>query len=81
MAIRASAVKVSTTGDVADVNAARAHLNFAEYLGDSVKLHLDVSGQPFLAKVDEARYAELSGAEGSDVIVSWNADDGQLLEL
>jgi ABC-type Fe3+/spermidine/putrescine transport system ATPase subunit len=81
MAIRASAVKVSTTGDVPDVNAARAHLNFAEYLGDSVKLHLDVAGQPFLAKVDEARYAELSGAEGSDVIVSWNADDGQLLEL
>ena len=46
-----------------------------------MKLHLDVAGQPFLAKVDEARYAELRGAEGTDVTVTWNADDGQLLEL
>jgi ABC-type Fe3+/spermidine/putrescine transport system ATPase subunit len=80
MAIRASATKVSTSETVGDVNAVRARLHFAEYLGDSVKLHLDVDGHPFLAKVDEARYAELSGAEGSDVTVSWNADDGQLLE-
>ena len=47
-----------------DVNGARARLNFAEYLGDSVKLHLDVAGQPFLAKVDEHRYAELSEGRG-----------------
>jgi ABC-type Fe3+/spermidine/putrescine transport system ATPase subunit len=80
-AVRASAVKVSTDVNVPDVNGARARLNFAEYLGDSVKLHLDVAGQPFLAKVDEHRYAELAKAEGSDVTVTWDAADAQLLEL
>ena len=79
--IRASAIKVSTDANVPDVNAARARLNFAEYLGDSVKLHLDVAGLPFLAKVDEHRYAELAKAEGSDVTVTWDAADAQLLEL
>jgi putative spermidine/putrescine transport system ATP-binding protein len=81
MTVRASAIKVSTDPQVPDFNAARARLNFAEYLGDSVKLHLDVQGQPFLAKVDEHRYAELAKAEGSDVTVSWDAADAQLLEL
>ena len=81
VAVRASAIHVHTGGEVPDVNGARARLNFAEYLGDSVKLHLDVAGQPFLAKVDETRYAELSGAEGTDVIVTWKPEDGQLLEL
>ena len=47
----------------------------------AVKLHLDVAGQPFLAKVDEHRYAELAKAEGSDVTVTWDAADAQLLEL
>ncbi len=79
--VRASAIKVSTDANVPDVNGARARLNFAEYLGDSVKLHLDVAGQPFLAKVDEHRYAELAKAEGSDVTVTWDAADAQLLEL
>ena len=43
----------------AEPNTAQARLNFAEYLGDSVKLHLDVAGEPFTAKVAETRYAEM----------------------
>jgi putative spermidine/putrescine transport system ATP-binding protein len=81
MTIRASAVQVSTAPEAPAVNGGRARLNFAEYLGDSVKLHLDVQGEPFLAKVDEARYAEIRAFEGQDVTVSWNLEDGQLLEL
>ncbi len=81
MAIRASAVKVTSDATAADVNGTRARLIFAEYLGDSVKLHLEVGGDPFIAKVDEARYAEIRAFEGQDVTVGWDVEDGQLLEL
>ena len=62
-------------------NAAQARLNFAEYLGDSVKLHLEVAGEPFTAKVAETRYAEMRDIESGDVTVRWNVEDGHLLEL
>ncbi len=39
------------------------------------------SGEPFIAKVDEARYTEIRAFEGKDVTASWNVEDGQLLEL
>ena len=79
MAIRASAVKVNT--DVpAGANKLEARLDFAEYLGDSVKLHMDLDGQPFLAKVHEERYAEIRAFEGKRVTVSWAREDGHLLE-
>jgi hypothetical protein len=62
-------------------NCAQARLNFAEYLGDSVKLHLEVAGQPFTAKVAETRYAEMRDLESGDVTVRWNVEDGHVLEL
>ena len=58
-----------------------ARLNFAEYLGDSVKLHLEVAGDPFTAKVAETRYAEMRELESTDVTVRWNVEDGHVLEL
>jgi putative spermidine/putrescine transport system ATP-binding protein len=80
--IRASAIDV-TAGPPADSapNCAQARLNFAEYLGDSVKLHLEIAAEPFTAKVAETRYAEMRDLEGTDVTVRWNVGDGHVLEL
>ncbi len=80
--IRASAIDV-TAGPPAESapNCAQARLNFAEYLGDSVKLHLEIAGEPFTAKVAETRYAEMRDLESTDVTVRWNVGDGHVLEL
>ena len=78
MAIRASAVKVNASDPGA--NSLEARLDFAEYLGDSVKLHMDLDGMPFLAKVHEERYAVIRAFEGKRVTVSWAREDGHLLE-
>jgi len=72
MTVRASTVEVrpGSAGRPAAANTALARLNFAEYLGDSVKLHLDVAGEPFTAKVAETRYAERCATiESGDVTV------------
>ncbi len=79
MAIRASAVKVSTDA-VPAINGIKVRLDFAEYLGDSVKLHMDLDGKPFMAKVHEERYAEIRAYEGKDITASWTREDGHLLE-
>lgn len=79
MAIRAAAVKVSTDAAPA-VNGIKVRLDFAEYLGDSVKLHMDLDGKPFMAKVHEERYSEVRALEGKDVTATWAAEDGHLLE-
>jgi ABC-type Fe3+/spermidine/putrescine transport system ATPase subunit len=79
MAIRASAVTISTDA-VPAVNGVRVRLDFVEYLGDSVKLHLDFNGEPFLAKVDEERFAEVQAFEGKEVTATWAVEDGHLLE-
>jgi ABC-type Fe3+/spermidine/putrescine transport system ATPase subunit len=82
MTVRASTVEVVPGTPPADApNTARARLNFAEYLGDSVKLHLEIAGEPFTAKVAETRYAEMRDIETGDVTVRWNVEDGHLLEL
>jgi len=79
MSIRAAAVKISTDAAPA-VNGVQVRLDFAEYLGDSVKLHLDLDGKPFIAKVHEDRYAEVRALEGKDVTATWSSEDGHLLE-
>ena len=80
--IRAATVDVKAGAPAASApNTAEARLNFAEYLGDSVKLHLDVAGDPFTAKVAETRYAEMRDLESTVVTVSWNVEDGHALEL
>jgi ABC-type Fe3+/spermidine/putrescine transport system ATPase subunit len=82
MTVRASTVEVVQGAPAgAEPNTALARLNFAEYLGDSVKLHLDVAGEPFTAKVAETRYAEMRETESGHVTVSWSVEDGHLLEL
>jgi ABC-type Fe3+/spermidine/putrescine transport system ATPase subunit len=79
MAIRASAVNISTDA-VPATNGVRVRLDFVEYLGDSVKLHLDFNGEPFLAKVDEERFGEVQAFEGKEVTATWAVEDGHLLE-
>ncbi len=80
--VRAATVDVKAGAPAASApNTAEARLNFAEYLGDSVKLHLDVAGDPFTAKVAETRYAEMRDLESTVVTVSWNVEDGHALEL
>jgi putative spermidine/putrescine transport system ATP-binding protein len=80
--VRAATVDVRAGAPAASApNTAEARLNFAEYLGDSVKLHLDVAGDPFTAKVAETRYAEMRDLESTVVTVSWNVEDGHALEL
>jgi ABC-type Fe3+/spermidine/putrescine transport system ATPase subunit len=80
--IRAGMVDVTAGPPSASApNCAQARLNFAEYLGDSVKLHLEVAGDPFTAKVAETRYAEMRDLESTEVTVRWNVQDGHVLEL
>jgi putative spermidine/putrescine transport system ATP-binding protein len=82
MTVRASTVEVVAGAPPASgPNTAQARLNFAEYLGDAVKLHLEVAGEPFTAKVAETRYAEMRGIETGEVTVRWNVEDGHLLAL
>src|SRR4029077_1680331 len=82
MTVRASTVEVVQGAPAgAEPNPALARLNFAESLGASVKLHLDVAGEPFTAKVAETRYAEMRETESGHVTVSWSVEDGHLLEL
>ena len=71
---------VGSTDAAPATNGVRVRLDFAEYLGDSVKLHMDLDGKPFIAKVPEDRYAELRALEGKDVTATWAAEDGHLLE-
>jgi ABC-type Fe3+/spermidine/putrescine transport system ATPase subunit len=79
VAVRAAAVTVGTDA-VPAANGVKARLDFAEYLGDSVKLHMDLDGKPFMAKVAGERYDEIRGLEGKDVTATWAREDGHLLE-
>jgi putative spermidine/putrescine transport system ATP-binding protein len=82
MTVRASTIGVAAGAPAqSGPNTAEARLNFAEYLGDSVKLHLEVGGEPFTAKVAETRYAEMRDLETGAVTVRWNVEDGHVLEL
>jgi hypothetical protein len=82
MTVRAGTIDVSAGPPAqSGPNTAEARLNFAEYLGDSVKLHLEVGGEPFTAKIAETRYAEMRDLEGNAVTVRWDVENGHVLEL
>ncbi len=76
-AVRAAAVE--TGGDGSGANAARCGIVFVEFLGDLVKLHLEVGGERMTAKVAGDRYHELRGRESEQISVSWRAGDVRLL--
>jgi ABC-type Fe3+/spermidine/putrescine transport system ATPase subunit len=80
LAVRAAAVEVADDGAAGD-NSTEAEIVFVEFLGDLVKLHLDVGGERMLAKVPGERYPALRGREGERIRITWKEDDVQLLRL
>src|SRR3954451_3612655 len=65
LAVRAASVELAENGaGPAGENTAEAEIIFVEFLGDLVKLHLDVGGERMLAKVSGDRYPALRGREG-----------------
>jgi ABC-type Fe3+/spermidine/putrescine transport system ATPase subunit len=80
VSVRAAAIRVDEDGSRPEApNQLRCRISFVEYLGDLVKLHLEVDGKSLLAKVGGERYPALRGKEGATVVISWNAEDAQLL--
>ena len=79
LAVRAAAVEVADGGAAQD-NSAEAEIVFVEFLGDLVKLHLEVGGERMLAKVPGERYPLLRGREGERIRITWKEDDVQLLD-
>ena len=62
-------------------NTAEARLNFAEYLGDAVKLHLEVGGEPFTAKVAETATRSARARERCSSPSAGNSRTGTSLSL
>jgi ABC-type Fe3+/spermidine/putrescine transport system ATPase subunit len=80
VAVRAAAVEVDENGSApASMNSAEAEIIFVEFLGDLVKLHLEVGGERMLAKVPGERYPALRGREGERIRIVWKEEDVQLL--
>jgi ABC-type Fe3+/spermidine/putrescine transport system ATPase subunit len=80
LAVRAAAVRVTeVAGSTAPANAADCQVVFVEFLGDLVKLHLEIGGERMLAKVPGDLYPGLSGREGDTLRVTWEEEDVQLL--
>jgi ABC-type Fe3+/spermidine/putrescine transport system ATPase subunit len=80
VAIRAAAVEVDETNSgPAGLNSADGEIVFVEFLGDLVKLHLEVGGERMLAKVPGERYPVLRGREGGRIRIRWKEEDAQLL--
>ena len=78
--IRASGVRVDEEPRSDDgVNQLQCEVEFVEYLGDLVKLHLRQDEDVFVAKVPGDEYALLRGREGATVRISWQEADVQLL--
>ncbi|HXV57764.1 MAG TPA: ABC transporter ATP-binding protein [Gaiellaceae bacterium] len=78
--IRAAAVRVDEEPRSVDgVNQLECQVEFVEYLGDLVKLHLRLDDDVFVAKVPGDEYALLRGREGATVRISWQEADVQLL--
>jgi ABC-type Fe3+/spermidine/putrescine transport system ATPase subunit len=79
VSVRATAVEVDDGGAPVEVNAAECEIRFVEFLGDLLKLHLNVGNERMLAKLPADRYPELRGREGEKIRVSWKEEDVRLL--
>jgi ABC-type Fe3+/spermidine/putrescine transport system ATPase subunit len=81
VAVRAAAIAVGEDASrEGGRNELECEIEFVEYLGDLVKLHLTAGDKRLLAKVSGDRYPELRGREGSTVRISWKEEDVRLLE-
>ena len=80
VAVRAAAVSLDPTeGGGPELNTADCEIVFVEFLGDLVKLHLEVGDERLLAKVPGEQYVSLRGREGEPIRISWKEEDVQLL--
>jgi ABC-type Fe3+/spermidine/putrescine transport system ATPase subunit len=79
VSVRAAAMRVDEADLTDGVNELTCAVEFVEFLGDLVKLHLRVDGEDFLAKVPGDEYAVLRGREGATLRISWQEEDVQLL--
>jgi ABC-type Fe3+/spermidine/putrescine transport system ATPase subunit len=79
VSVRATAVEVDESGGPVGVNTAECEIRFVEFLGDLLKLHLNVGDERMLAKLSAERYPELRGREGEKIRVSWKEEDVRLL--
>jgi putative spermidine/putrescine transport system ATP-binding protein len=61
------------------VNELDCTVEFVEYLGDLVKLHLKADKHDFVAKTAGERYATLRDRERKPLRIKWHEDDVQLL--
>ena len=77
VSVRAAAARLEDgpTG----TNSAECEIVFVEFLGDLVKLHLELGEDRFLVKVPGEAYASLRGREGDRIRVAWEEKDVQLL--
>jgi ABC-type Fe3+/spermidine/putrescine transport system ATPase subunit len=79
VAVRAATLSVGDDAVVSDLNSVECEIVFVEFLGDLVKLHLEIGDERILAKVAGDRYPSLRGREGQRIRVSWNESDVQPL--
>ena len=77
VSVRAAAARLED--GAAGTNSAECEIIFVEFLGDLVKLHLELGDDRFLVKVRGEAYASLRGREGDRIRVAWEEKDVQLL--
>jgi ABC-type Fe3+/spermidine/putrescine transport system ATPase subunit len=80
VSVRAAAARIDETSN-GGPNTAECEIVFVEFLGDLVKLHLEVGEERMLVKVPGEAYSSLRGREGEKIRVAWKEDDVQLLRI
>ena len=78
VSVRAAAARLDD-GASGGPNTAECEIVFVEFLGDLVKLHLELGQDRFLVKVPGEAYASLRGREGERIRVAWKEEDVRLL--
>ena len=79
VSVRAAAARLEDGASGDGANRAECEIVFVEFLGDLVKLHLELGDDRFLVKVPGEAYASLRGREGDRIRVVWEEKDVQLL--
>jgi ABC-type Fe3+/spermidine/putrescine transport system ATPase subunit len=80
VSVRATAVQIEEGAQgEPGIDEMDCEVEFVEYLGDLVKLHLKAEGHDFVAKTPGERYATLRDRERKTLRIRWHEDDVQLL--
>jgi putative spermidine/putrescine transport system ATP-binding protein len=80
VSVRAAAVHYDPDGpNGTGLNSAECEIEFVEFLGDLLKLHLMAGGGRMLAKLPGEQYPSFRGREGEKIWIGWKEEDVQLL--